>query len=218
MVKPADTDAESWTDEELVGGHPALDFVNTAGGRTKARDRDRLIGYRALLVWAAAVGLLEAAEVAALARAADMKPAQAGALLARTKRFREALHGLLTSLTSAQAQGLTGAPAPPEPVTREIRAALAAAELAPDGSAYRWRVAAAGSGLRLPLHRLALAAQDLLSDRDLARLRSCARCSWLFLDRGRGRPRRWCSMAACGNRAKAARHYARRKRATAEPS
>ncbi len=218
MVKLATTRAGAWTDEELVGGHPALDFVNTAGGRTKARDRDRLSGYGALLGWAAAVGLLEAAEAAALARAAEVEPAQADALLHRAKGFREALHGLLTSLASAQAQGLTDAPAPPEPVTQEIRHALAAAELAARAGTYRWRLSVAGSGLRLPLHRLALAAQDLLSGPELARLRSCARCSWLFLDRGRGRPRRWCSMAACGNRAKAARHYARRKQAAAEPS
>jgi len=35
-------------------------------------------------------------------------------------------------------------------------------------------------------------------------------CTWLFLDRSRNRSRRWCSMATCGNRAKARRHDRRR--------
>jgi predicted RNA-binding Zn ribbon-like protein len=36
-------------------------------------------------------------------------------------------------------------------------------------------------------------------------------CTLLFVDRMRGRARRWCSMAICGNRAKQAAHRDRRK-------
>ncbi|HZW34162.1 MAG TPA: CGNR zinc finger domain-containing protein, partial [Isosphaeraceae bacterium] len=35
-------------------------------------------------------------------------------------------------------------------------------------------------------------------------------CTLLFVDRTRGRARRWCSMAICGNRAKQAAHRSRR--------
>jgi predicted RNA-binding Zn ribbon-like protein len=43
------------------------------------------------------------------------------------------------------------------------------------------------------------------------RLRICAndRCRWAFYDSSRTGVRRWCDMATCGNRAKAARHRAR---------
>ncbi|MBT2456271.1 CGNR zinc finger domain-containing protein [Streptomyces sp. ISL-86] len=43
------------------------------------------------------------------------------------------------------------------------------------------------------------------------RIRSCASpaCVLHFYDISRNGTRRWCSMAACGNRAKASRHYAR---------
>jgi predicted RNA-binding Zn ribbon-like protein len=37
-------------------------------------------------------------------------------------------------------------------------------------------------------------------------------CSLMFVDRTRGRARRWCSMAVCGNRAKQAAHRNRLKR------
>jgi predicted RNA-binding Zn ribbon-like protein len=45
------------------------------------------------------------------------------------------------------------------------------------------------------------------------RIRGCAHdsCVLHFFDTSRNGTRRWCSMAACGNRAKASRHYARSK-------
>ena len=50
------------------------------------------------------------------------------------------------------------------------------------------------------------------------RLRVCANdmCRWVFYDESRAGQRRWCSMASCGNRAKAARHRARQKEAQAD--
>ena len=56
-------------------------------------------------------------------------------------------------------------------------------------------------------------AGDLLTGPQLARVRECAndKCLWLFLDESKNGTRRWCSMSACGNRAKAHRHYLRSK-------
>lgn len=60
---------------------------------------------------------------------------------------------------------------------------------------------------------LAISASSILSDgRERARVKLCPgeNCGWLFLDETKNSRRRWCSMESCGNRAKAARHYARR--------
>jgi predicted RNA-binding Zn ribbon-like protein len=60
-----------------------------------------------------------------------------------------------------------------------------------------------------------LAARDYLELLGSApdRIRRCAHdsCVLHFFDTSRNGTRRWCSMAACGNRAKASRHYARTK-------
>lgn len=58
---------------------------------------------------------------------------------------------------------------------------------------------------------LARDAIDLATSTDLARVHACEapECRMLFLDQSRGARRRWCSMAACGNRAKARAHAAR---------
>ncbi|MFC7917564.1 CGNR zinc finger domain-containing protein [Streptomyces sp. NPDC057386] len=62
-----------------------------------------------------------------------------------------------------------------------------------------------------------LAARDYLRLLTTApdRIRSCAHeaCTLHFFDTSRNGTRRWCSMAVCGNRAKASRHYARAKEA-----
>lgn len=49
------------------------------------------------------------------------------------------------------------------------------------------------------------------------RIKICANdtCRWIFYDTSRTGQRRWCDMSTCGNRAKAARHRARAKGATA---
>jgi len=53
----------------------------------------------------------------------------------------------------------------------------------------------------------------MLAGGQLARVRQCSnpQCGWLFLDNSKSGNRRWCSMSACGNRAKAHRHYLRQK-------
>src|SRR5690606_24380823 len=55
---------------------------------------------------------------------------------------------------------------------------------------------------------VALAAGRLLGSVHPSRVRRCAsrECLLWFVDTSKGGRRRWCSMARCGNRAKAARH------------
>jgi hypothetical protein len=77
----------------------------------------------------------------------------------------------------------------------------------------------AGSGLKLTSERayrspdilmlpIAQAMARLVCTEDFANVRRCEGpgCDLLFLDKTRGRMRRWCSMAVCGNRAKQATH------------
>ncbi len=200
-------DQSSWCADDLIGGHPALDFTNTVGGRTKARDVERLTDYPAFLTWAVVAGILSAEEAEALRAQAGRDQEPARDELAEVLRFREALHGCLLAEQAQRdwpeqdrAQVMIG-----------IREALLEARLTKGGEHYDWKISGAKPNLALPRHRLALAVEDLLRSDDLGRLRSCDRCSWLFIDRGRGRARRWCSMAACGSRAKSAKYYERQK-------
>lgn len=58
---------------------------------------------------------------------------------------------------------------------------------------------------------MAVSALALLRPENASRIKVCPNCQWLFVDRSRNASRLWCDMAVCGNRAKARRHYRRRK-------
>src|SRR5262249_31526717 len=63
------------------------------------------------------------------------------------------------------------------------------------------------------LQPLAESAADLICSVDFRLIRACrgSVCTLLFLDQTKAHSRRWCSMAVCGNRAKAAAHRARKR-------
>ena len=54
---------------------------------------------------------------------------------------------------------------------------------------------------------------ELVGSEDLAKVKECANtdCTRLFVDHSRGMSRRWCGMAECGNKAKAAMYRQRKK-------
>ncbi|TAK53162.1 MAG: hypothetical protein EPO25_11560 [Gammaproteobacteria bacterium] len=193
-----------------LGGHPALDFVNTVHAWPPDRDDEYLHDYAALLGWLGQAGLFDEATLDRLAAAS---PAAAGQVHARALRLRAALHALFAAVARR-------APLP-QPALDELAAVLQ------ETLAWR-RLTAAGDRLRsewelseaAPLAALgpiAWAALELLEHGPLGRVRECPPpdgCGWLFLDASRNRTRHWCSMQGCGNTAKA-RRFRERRRATA---
>jgi predicted RNA-binding Zn ribbon-like protein len=195
----------------FVGEHLALDFLNTTA--TPRGTRVEWLGDgKDLVNW------LEQARSIESAAAARIRESGSDALdvVARQAReFRRWLRGFVT--------GRMGNP---------LRATVAAVAslnelLARDNSFQRAEAVERGAedGRRLLLRRvhrwvssaellqpIAEAAADLICNQDFRLIRSCegSACTLVFLDRTKARARRWCSMAVCGNRAKAAAHRARR--------
>jgi predicted RNA-binding Zn ribbon-like protein len=85
-----------------------------------------------------------------------------------------------------------------------------------DQRALRWKAMRrwhSPKGLLLPI---AEAIGDLVCRKNFTLVRRCEgpTCTLLFHDVSKGHARRWCSMAVCGNRAKAVAHRARQRLAT----
>jgi predicted RNA-binding Zn ribbon-like protein len=78
-------------------------------------------------------------------------------------------------------------------------------------SALRWRQERRWGSPEQLLHPIAEAIGDLLCRVDFKLVRQCEgeACTLMFHDVTKAHARRWCSMAVCGNRAKAAAHRAR---------
>ena len=165
-------------------GHLALDLPATVTGRAKATPVDLLAAPRDLDRWLVAAGL---ASRAPRATAADLRGAHA---------LRESLYRLGRACIANDPFPATDLAT----VNRMARPAPRTPQLGRRG--LRW----VADGVPNLLAEVARAGAELFGGDAAGRVRACGGtgCSILFLDTSRTGDRRWCSMAACGNRAKLA--------------
>jgi len=185
----------AWGAADFVGGHPLLDFLNTVADTGKTREDDKIADWPAVHAWASHAELLSKQELACFLGNQSLDGRDE---LVELHRIREDVHEALLRLVAEQASGSD----PVGSLQDHIRAAMRRGRLERDGRHFRWRANA--STRRRWTDAVALAYEELLRSDDLARVRQCARCTWFFVDRGRGAGRRWCDMRTCGNRAKIA--------------
>ena len=193
---------------DAVGGHPALDFCNTRAGWGDLRPKEYLTDPRVLALWARHSGLTDAAGAEQPPeRPAGRPTATAAADLAAATAWTRAL--ALRGALYACALG-NGSPTDWALVAAEAADARARGRLVGrDGEPARWVPLAPHRPAAGALWVVAMAAEDLLTSPLAPFVAACpgTGCGWVFADRRR--KRRWCSMAACGNRAKV-RRYAQR--------
>jgi predicted RNA-binding Zn ribbon-like protein len=179
-----------------------LDFVNTDTG---PRGSDALHEFDRFVGWLDAANVLDAERAASMQRRAVQQPAGALAVLADARRVRSVLRALAErgmGLVAARLEALGE-------INRVLgrSAGTRRLELRDDGSFARAFVPVgdAFAGLLIPIVE---SAADALILGELPRVRRCAdpRCGRVFQDQTKNGRRRWCDMATCGNRAKAARH------------
>ncbi|MFI8517055.1 CGNR zinc finger domain-containing protein [Streptomyces sp. NPDC085481] len=175
------------TDPRPLTGEPvSLDLLNTRWMADGVR-QDLLTDTAGLTVWLASNGL-------------DARFPADATTLRHTLAARDALSALVDR------------PGDPD-ATARVDAVLGhgriRATLTPEGPGERPEFAEPAWG---PGWTAARDYLDLLRTNP-ERIRKCAHeaCILHFFDTSRNGTRRWCSMALCGNRAKASRHYARTK-------
>lgn len=182
-IEPTNDSYDSGMPERPLTGEPlALDLVNTEW-RTASGPQDLFGDDAAVLGWLDGHGLR--------VPGADA-PALRGPLVKARAAIREALEGAdprWEGLDRVLAHGRVRLRATGERVVEDLEAENAA---------------------RIPAWRCAQAFGHLVAERG-DRIRACAGegCVLWFLDTSRNGTRRWCSMAGCGNRAKARAHYSR---------
>jgi predicted RNA-binding Zn ribbon-like protein len=186
----------------LVAERLWLDFVNTdavAGGTDALHDFDRFVR------WLEAAEVLDAERAVSMQRRAQQQPTGALAVLGDARRVRAVLRvmaerGVMSADTRLDALTEINRVLGRSAGTRRV-------ELFDDGTFARTFVPVgdAFAGLLIPVVE---SAADALIKGELPRVRRCAdqRCGRVFQDETKNGRRRWCDMATCGNRAKAARH------------
>ena len=200
MAPPADAEPPR------IGEHTALDFLNSVlapAGETL----DFLHDGASLVRWLVGSGVLP--DTAAAAAAKAHTPRQLDQLAAQARELREWFRVLVQrgaaggerTLRKADIEHLNALMAT-HPLTQVIVRGPAGLEL---------RVQRDLAQPRALLAELAAACANLLAHQSHAAVHKCENppCTLLFVDNKRGPQRRWCSMAMCGNRMKAAAHRAR---------
>jgi predicted RNA-binding Zn ribbon-like protein len=186
----------------MVADRPALNFVNTVDPREGSETIDYLKTYADLTSWAVFAGVVSREVASRLISLARQDSAHAEKALQSAIRLREAMYRIFSGLAAhgrAERSDLAL-------LRNAFYEALGRADLEQRGRSFRWCLRADLDLIRGSVARDAVA---LLESGALKRLKRCpgsADCGWLFLDTSKNASRRWCSMAGCGNRAKARRH------------
>jgi predicted RNA-binding Zn ribbon-like protein len=196
----------------FIGDDLALDFVNTISNRQPEPpydfEQEYLVDYAELVNFGEQSGIVSAGEAEKLLREAENKPEQAQKVLEQAVILREALYRLLIKRLKAFPQDQADL----EIMNSAIAKAMPHLQMQINENDFSlgWEQS---NNLGKIVWEIVQSGIDLLTSEKLKKLGQCKgkECGWLFLDTSKNRQRQWCSMQDCGNRAKAQRHYQRKK-------
>ena len=184
---------------QLVGGHPALDFLNTIDDWTAAEREDRLPGFPDAVRFGVAAGVITQADAQA------MRSRRGGEEAGRLRELRGRLERIFGALLLGDAPRQTDL----DHLAHDAAAAAAGARLRVVRGIVVRRIEAAEAGAATLRWRLAEAAASLVNSSRWERVKRCPSCGWFFLDTSKNGSRRWCSMAMCGSATKSRNYYRR---------
>jgi predicted RNA-binding Zn ribbon-like protein len=193
----------------LIANNLFLDFVNTR----KVRDGqpfETLETFADFLGWTVGVGLLEAKQAEDLFNKWN-EAAAADSFLREAVKFRDILRETAENIARGKeisAQALAA-------INSQLQKQSGFTEIEKTESSFEKRFRFDLSDPAKLLQPVAESAADFLCYGNFEFLRKCenAGCVLYFYDTTKNHRRRWCSMKACGNQAKAAAFYKRKKQA-----
>jgi predicted RNA-binding Zn ribbon-like protein len=178
------------TTAPLLGDHLAMDLLNT-----EARSGDKIVDY-----WTSDADVLRWLRQNEIYPLTEQSSLAVGELLSQAKDLRALAHQLITTFKQQKTPDIS-----------ELNIYLHSYVSAPhlktdsDGKLVITRISR-GDTLASMLGQVAEAVAQLLVEGDVALVKQCEHpdCILWFYDRTKAHKRRWCSMATCGNRFKAA--------------
>ena len=194
----------------FVGERLCLDFVNTQLVEN-GNAVDLLGSFDDLVAWCAAAHAVDSGQAKQLlsqwSGTRDGERAFGHAV-----QLRAAVRGMAERLAAGRAVPRATLDA----INEVLRTRAGYFEVAPRKDGYEKRFRPDFSEPAQVLVPVAESVADLLGGDNLQLIRKCQnpRCILYFYDATKNHARRWCSMSACGNRAKVAAHYKRARRPT----
>ena len=189
----------------LVGNNLSVDFVNTWIHENGA-PKELLESFEDLIAWAAMANLSDLSQAKTLLQDWGGRP-KAAQVLKLALNFRETLREMILDAE----RGADIKPEVIKAINLIMKEGIGYAEVVRTEVGFEKHFRADFSDPGRLLAPIAEAAADLICYGNLAYLKKCegADCVLHFYDTTKNHSRRWCSMAACGNRAKVAAFYQR---------
>ncbi len=194
-----------------IGGSTCLDFANTVSWHSDGLREERLQSFSDLIQWGGEAETLSSEATITLTAESKRNPTKAAAALSDALDVRQLIHSIFSEVAREEQVSRVNLGA----FNARLIDALKVTEIAPADNRSRkfgrsWALHRAD--LDQVIRPVLVDASDLLLSGELEKVRTCAndQCGWLFLDKSRNHLRRWCEMRACGNRAKARRHAAKK--------
>lgn len=188
-----------WTEDDFIGGHFILDFLNTVGDESKSRDVNRIASWNELISWLQQARLINNQEADWIHE--RFKNKDLNSALEKLLKFRELAYAVLSSYAANQEVPFAHL----QQLGATFKAAIKHATFQKITTSFEWSTSYAENDIDFIYTRLVLGLSDFMQSQNINRVKECGRCTWLFVDRAPGVGRRWCRMNACGNRAKAER-------------
>ena len=196
---------------DLLGGRLCLDFANTVSWHDSSeKSQELLTSYERLVNWSLHADILSKQQSLSLLKKAESQPSKAKEMLQQAVELRESIFQIFSSVSNNE----TPASKELSILNEALGNAYGMMKIVPGESKFSLEFLNGEEALDGMLPPIVQSAIDILtSEKELSRVKKCEGypCGWLFLDTSRNRSRRWCSMADCGNRAKAKRFYHNKK-------
>jgi predicted RNA-binding Zn ribbon-like protein len=192
----------------MLGGNQVLDLSNTLHWHHGAR-MDFIPDYEALVRWSVPALLLSEKESEILLEKSAKEKESARDIRDQWSKLRGSLklwlaeHAVNRNPSQFERELEPGCDSD---LVKVLNVVLG--ESSPEDLFAHTHSASDTANLSLPLLRSAAAIMFLVLFPPEGALRRCEadECGGYFIDRSRAKPRRWCAMDRCGNRAKAKRH------------
>lgn len=178
-------------------------FVNTVYTWKGDDNYDFLEDYNAFIDWCLKLAVFDDISLEKLRALAKKMPEEATGAMHRIKGMRKLLHEFIaaTALNNPEKIAILVGQ-----INVLIAEALSQIALEHAGDTYILSYPKKGCSLISPIWPVLKSLYDLLTLDELARVKECPTCGWVFYDETKNGKRRWCNPLNCGTKDKMSRY------------
>ncbi len=181
-------------------------FVNTLYSWKTDDNYDFLEDYHHFISWCEKLSVADAQYLNRLRSLAKRTPEEARRVMEEVRGIRDLLHAFISASAKQDQQKI-------QKLLPHINLLLAEAwslvRLDFDGTRFTPSFKIKPLELVTPVRIILKSLYDLLTEMDIARLKECPSCGWVFYDETKNGKRRWCNPLNCGTQDKMSRYHQR---------